>query len=80
MTHGRIRSRFKDNTKMDLKETWCKVLISFILLSGGLFYTVSARSQVCNVFYRLNTGIVDSNPIRGIDICLLSYVCVILFW
>jgi hypothetical protein len=31
------------------------------------------------VFARLNTGIVGSNPARGMDVCLrLFYVCVVL--
>jgi hypothetical protein len=31
--------------------------------------TVAARSKAWNVFTRLNTGIVSSNPARGMDIC-----------
>jgi hypothetical protein len=41
--------------------------------------TVAARSKVWNVFDRLNTGIVGSNPARGMDVCLsLFCVCVVL--
>jgi hypothetical protein len=32
--------------------------------------TAAARSKACNVFARLNTGIVGSNPARGMDVCL----------
>jgi hypothetical protein len=31
--------------------------------------TVGARSKVCNVFARSNTGIVGSNPTEGMDVC-----------
>jgi hypothetical protein len=31
---------------------------------------VAARSEAWNVFARLNTGIVGSNPARGMDICM----------
>jgi hypothetical protein len=31
--------------------------------------TVAARSKAWTVFYRTNTGIVCSNPIRGMDVC-----------
>jgi hypothetical protein len=41
--------------------------------------TVAARYKTCTVFARLNTGIVGSNPTRGMDVCvLLFYVCVVL--
>jgi hypothetical protein len=33
---------------------------------------VAARSKARNVFARSNTGIVASNPTRGIDICVYS--------
>jgi hypothetical protein len=35
--------------------------------------TVAARSKACSVFARLNTGIVGSNPTRGmISVCVYS--------
>jgi hypothetical protein len=41
--------------------------------------TVAVRSKAWTVFARSNTGIVGSNPNRGVDICVrLFYVCVIL--
>jgi hypothetical protein len=41
--------------------------------------TVAARSKIRTVFVRLNTGIVGSNPIPGMDLCLrLFCVCVVL--
>jgi hypothetical protein len=39
--------------------------------------TVAARSKAWNVFAHSNTGIVGSNPIQGMDVCLrLFFVCV----
>jgi hypothetical protein len=32
--------------------------------------TVTALSQAWNIFARLNTGIVGSNPTQGMDVCL----------
>jgi hypothetical protein len=41
--------------------------------------TVAARSKAWTVFARSNTGIVDSNPTRGMDVCVsLLCVCVVL--
>jgi hypothetical protein len=41
--------------------------------------TVAARPNARTVFARLNTGVVRSNPTRGMDICLrLFCVCVVL--
>jgi hypothetical protein len=41
--------------------------------------TVAARSKAWNVFALWSTGIVDSNPIRGMDACVrLFCVCVVL--
>jgi hypothetical protein len=41
--------------------------------------TVAARSKASTVFARSNTGIVGSNPTRGMDVCLhLFCVCVVL--
>jgi hypothetical protein len=41
--------------------------------------TVDARFKAWNVFARLNTGIVGSNPTRGMDVCRrLFCVCVVL--
>jgi hypothetical protein len=41
--------------------------------------TVAARSKAWTVFARSNTGIVGSNPTRGMDVCVRSFcVCVVL--
>jgi hypothetical protein len=41
--------------------------------------TVAGRSNAWTVFARLNTGIMRSNPIGGMDVCLrLFCVCVVL--
>jgi hypothetical protein len=41
--------------------------------------TVAARYKAWNAFTRSNVGIVDSNSIQGIDICLRLFgVCVVL--
>jgi hypothetical protein len=41
--------------------------------------TVAARSKAWTVFARSNTGIVGSNPTRGMDVCVrLFCVCVVL--
>jgi hypothetical protein len=41
--------------------------------------TVASRSEAWNVFARMNTGIVGSNPTRGMDVCLrLFCLCVVL--
>jgi hypothetical protein len=41
--------------------------------------TVAARSNALNVFVRSNTGIVGSNPTRGMDVCPRFFcVCVVL--
>jgi hypothetical protein len=34
--------------------------------------TLAARSKARNVFARSNTGIVSSNPTRGMDVCVYS--------
>jgi hypothetical protein len=34
--------------------------------------TVSALSQASNAFFLSNTGIVSSNPARGMDVCFYS--------
>jgi hypothetical protein len=34
--------------------------------------TVAALSKAWNVFARLNTGIVGSNPAKGMDVCVYS--------
>jgi hypothetical protein len=42
--------------------------------------TVAATSKAWIVFARSNTGIVHSNPTRGVDVCVCVYsVCVVLF-
>jgi hypothetical protein len=39
--------------------------------------TMAVRSEAWNVFARSNTGILNSNPTQGTDVCLcLFYVCV----
>jgi hypothetical protein len=41
--------------------------------------TVATRSKAWTVFARLNAGIVGSNPIQGIDVCVrLFCVCAVL--
>jgi hypothetical protein len=42
--------------------------------------TVAARSKARNVFGSSNTGIVGSNPSRGMDVRLLLFcVCAVIF-
>jgi hypothetical protein len=49
------------------------------LLFGLVPITVVAGSKALTVFARSNTGIVVSNPTRGMDVCVrLVYVCVVL--
>jgi hypothetical protein len=36
--------------------------------------TVTARTKACTIFDRQNTGIVGSNPTRGMDVCPRVYV------
>jgi hypothetical protein len=45
-------------------------IIQSLTLYGPV--TVAARSKAWNVFARLNTGIVGSNPARGMDVCVYS--------
>jgi hypothetical protein len=53
-------------------------LYELIFASGCKFpITVAARSKAWTVFARSNAEIVDSNPIQGMDVCVL-YVCVVL--
>jgi hypothetical protein len=41
--------------------------------------TVAVRSKACIAFAPSNTGIVSSNPIRGMDSCVrLFFVCAVL--
>jgi hypothetical protein len=41
--------------------------------------TVAARSKTRTVFARSNTGVVGSNPTRGMDVCVrLFCVCLLL--
>jgi hypothetical protein len=55
-------------------------LIFKIRKKKPLLITVAARYKAWNVFSRSNTGIVFSNPTRGIDVCLsLFCVCVVLW-
>jgi hypothetical protein len=42
---------------------------------------VAAQSKARNVSVHLNTGIMGSNPMQGMDVCLrLLCVCVALCW
>jgi hypothetical protein len=59
-------------------------IVSFLCWKLGHSYCggpirVAARSKARNVFARSNTGIVGSNPTRGMDVCPRFFcVCVIL--
>jgi hypothetical protein len=48
-----------------------KFLLSFMFVP----ITVAARSKVRTVFFRLNTEIVGSNPIQGMDVCIAFILC-----
>jgi hypothetical protein len=49
-----------------------------ILNSSSALITVAARSTALTVFARSNTGVVGSNPARGMDVCVLLFcVCVV---
>jgi hypothetical protein len=51
----------------------------FIVIGHRRWITVPARSKVRTVFASSNTGIVGSNPTRGMDDCVRIFcVCVIL--
>jgi hypothetical protein len=53
------------------------ILFSYLYLSTPI--TVAARSKAWTVFVHSNTGIVASNPIRGMDVCVrLFCVCVVM--
>jgi hypothetical protein len=46
---------------------------------NNMAVTAVARSKACNVFARSNSGIVGSNPSRGMDVCpRFFYFCVVL--
>jgi hypothetical protein len=54
------------------------------MIKGTLYVnlpiTMAARSKARNVFARSNTGVVGSNPIQGMDVCVrLFCICVVLF-
>jgi hypothetical protein len=41
--------------------------------------TAAARSKARTVFSRPNTGVMDSNPTRGMDVCVCFFcVCIVL--
>jgi hypothetical protein len=52
------------------------VVYSVVFISVRWIYcppiTVAARSEAWNVFSHSNAGIVGSNPIQGIDVCVYS--------
>jgi hypothetical protein len=59
------------------------IIVSIAMLYGWLWYfmpiTVAPRSKAWTAFAHLNAGIVGSNPIQGIDVCVrLFCVCVVL--
>jgi hypothetical protein len=39
---------------------------------------MAARSKARNIFVRWNTGIVSSNHTRGMDVCVLVYLVLVL--
>jgi hypothetical protein len=45
-----------------------------------LLMTVVARSKALNVFVRSNAGIVGSNPIQGVDVCVYSVFVMSCMW
>jgi hypothetical protein len=47
---------------------WLEEYIKILMSSFAV--TVAARSKAWNVFARLNTGILGSNPARGMDVCM----------
>jgi hypothetical protein len=54
-------------------------LLCYLLLVSCWPVTLAARSKAWAVFACLKTGIVGSNPTRGMDVCVrLFYVCVVL--
>jgi hypothetical protein len=62
-----------------MKQTSIKCFWKFILWMQILPITVAARSKAWTVFACSNTGIVGSNPTRGMDVCVrLFCVCVVL--
>jgi hypothetical protein len=52
------------------------------LLEGSyvLPITVAARSKPWAVFARSNIGIVGSNPTRGMDVCIVCFYSVFVFF
>jgi hypothetical protein len=45
----------------------------FVTAELRLLITVAARSKAWTVFARSNTGIVGSNPTRGMDVCVCLF-------
>jgi hypothetical protein len=52
------------------KSVVCICKVTFWFISYNYIVWVAARSRAWNIFGLLNTGIVDSNPIRGADVCV----------
>jgi hypothetical protein len=50
----------------------------YLCMIWNTLNTVAVRSKAWTVFARSNAGIVDSNPTRGMDVCV-SLFCVLLF-
>jgi hypothetical protein len=50
-----------------------KVSLYFWLLQEIKLSTVSARSKAWTVFAHSNTGVVGSNPTRGMNVCIYSF-------
>jgi hypothetical protein len=42
--------------------------------------TVAARSKAWTVFFRSNAGLVGSNPIQGMDVCIVCVYSVFLLF
>jgi hypothetical protein len=52
--------------------------MNLISVAPLLLITVAARSKARNVFACLNTGVMGSNPTRGMDVCEYIFcVCVV---
>jgi hypothetical protein len=55
------------------------VEVYFTYLHSAVRITVASRSKARTIFVRSNTGIMGSNPTRGMDVCVrLFRVCVVL--
>jgi hypothetical protein len=49
------------------------MIFSYTSVSFKVSISAAAHSKAWNVFSRLNTGIVGSNPIQGTDVCACVY-------